>query len=180
MSGHSGNERASRKPINVNELGMGYTRPKSMPVSEFNKTIKEWRDKLAKSGFHDIELHDSGYKGKVLPYFASGKNAFSTPMTYDFAAEQYYALARSFTHAFQWQFFEDKAALYRYLWSMYSEGVPYRQMLKALAGDKVKRVHAPNCPKPHRTYKQKRGIWWMHKQIHIILTQFRQWRIETE
>jgi hypothetical protein len=158
------------------ELGIGYFKPISVPSSSFTATISKWRKKLAQSGFNDIEVHDKHFTGKVQPFFAYGGSATDIAMSFDSTTAEYYNLCRDFLHAFNFKMFKKQAPLMRYIWHMHSEGIPIRSMCKALAGLPVKYPHNKNIKKPHPSYKQSKGLAWMHKQVHKMMPHFNDWR----
>jgi hypothetical protein len=163
------------KLIKSKELGIGFFKPKSMPASEFASLVSEWRTKLAESGFKDIEIHDNKHKGRVLPYFGDGPAANILARRHDESALDYYHLTTEFYHAFNWPNLGRRHKLYSWLWQLYAAGVSYRQILRALAGRPFKCNAEWVDRKPPAHFKQRRSLWWLHKQMHIIYPHFKLW-----
>jgi hypothetical protein len=161
------------------EMGIGYIKPKSMSQSSFTSTIKKWRQKLAQSGFNDIESHTTSYNGRVIPHFTDMKSSGAFGRVMNAETQRYYELARSFTHHYDFKIISKKdEKLLKFIWHHYSEGISIRSICKVLAGETVKRSHASNSLKVPRSLKQKRGVWWVHHQIHRVMPHFETWRVQ--
>jgi hypothetical protein len=157
-------------------FGLGYFKPISMPATTLTQTYKIWTKKLADSGFNDIEMKSHASPGKVLPIFKYGGSASAIINKYNSSAEDYYSQCRAFTHAIDWRsYFGKPAPVLRYIWQLYAEGVSIRNTAKALAGLPLPYPHNMHSIKPHYSFKQNRGIWWIHKQIHTVMPVFKSW-----
>lgn len=165
------------------EMGIGYVIPDGVSKSDFRKLYAEWEAKLAASGFEDLEYRAPAQTGKFSPYFKRNGSTATFQMIYDSAAEEYYSLARSFDahmnvklsngHTRWAKYFRGKSEMYRLLWSMHIEGVPYRAMAKEFAGIATEwRSDIKRVPKHLRTRKTE---FWTHNHVHKILDLFWKW-----
>jgi hypothetical protein len=159
------------------EFGMGYFKPNSMPASQFHQTVSEWTDKLAQSGFNDIEMPSYGTPGAVMPYFKSNGDFQVGNLLHDPTSEAYYRLARLWLHDCNWRAkFYGQAALYRFIWSCVSEGVPYRSIVKALAGQPVSKKYSSLIPYIRPRDKRDQSLYWLFCRIRELGKHFAAWR----
>ncbi len=96
---------------------------------EFKALQKKWYGKLKAEEFNDIEQADGNLKTWASSAFSHNFNE-----TLFEAKETYYRLARQFLHSHP---FQDKKE--HLIWSLHSEGVSVRNIVKAL---KTKRFKA--------------------------------------
>jgi len=145
--------------------------------SSFTSLHKTWMAKLAKSGFNDIELSSYQDPGQVLPIFRYGGSSYDLGQAYSPETAEYYNQARAFLHAISWRkHFGNDAKLLKYIWRLYSEGISIRNTAKALEGLPLAYPYNSLNTKPHPSFKQRRGIWWIHKQIHRVMPAFKAWQ----
>jgi hypothetical protein len=167
------------------ELGIGYAPlPEGMSKAEFKRMYSEWERKLAESGFEDIEYRSPNHSGMFSSYFRKNGSTATFQALYDPATEEYYRLARSFnSYMFErpagakgtrWSVkFRGESLLYKTLWHLHIEGVPYRAIAKAFSNQSskwLKDVKAvPN------SLKQSRSVFWAHTHMQKILHEFWAW-----
>lgn len=172
-------------------MGIGYAPlPENVSITEFKNLYREWEQKLADSGFEDIEYRSGQHTGKFLPYFKRNGSTATFQRLYDPSTEEYYALTRSFesymnkrawfvegdkqTCRTRWSYYFNKDRLmYKTLWHLHTEGVPYRAVAKAFGG--VQTHWTKNCKPIPPSVARKRSVFWAHTHTHRILVLFWQW-----
>lgn len=167
------------------EQGMGYTLealPPGMSRAEFKKTYSEWERKLQNSGFDDIEYRSPSHTGHFTPFFRQNGSTATFMRMYDPAKEEYFRLATHFDSYMnelvddrtRWSYvFRGKGRLYRTLWYLHIEGVPYRAIAKEFSGHKTKWTKGL---KPIRANLiESRSVFWAHDNMQRILDKFWAW-----
>jgi hypothetical protein len=145
-----------------------------MPQADFNRLTQLWQDKLAKSGFKDIEYRMPN--GKTLTYFRND-SSYATAMRYRPETAEFYRLATIFYHEFMfYRHFKLKdAAINRQIFRLFIAGLSYRKIVKALQGAKARDLNADFFAVPKRL-KQKRSIYFVHTRNLKTLAFFQQWK----
>lgn len=166
-----------REVIPRHEFGMGYFKPNSMPASTFSQIISKWTDKLAQSGFNDIEMPSYGTPGAVMPYFKSNGDFQVGNLLHDPAAEAYYRLARIYLHECNWRAkYQGSCNVYKFIWACVSEAVPYRSIVEALAGRPVSKKYSSLVPYIRPRDKRDQSLYWLFCRIRMLGTDFAAWR----
>lgn len=156
------------------QLGSGYFLPKSVPKAAFISLLKTWEDKLAKSGFKDIEYRDEN--GKVLTFFRDYTSAANTHKLYKPETETYYMYAREFYQTFNWyhHFDAKNAPIHRLIFYFFSEGVSYRKILKILQGTPPSKLTSAPYRVPPKVIG-KYSIFFVHSRNQKSLEFFKSW-----
>lgn len=97
-------------------------------TKQFKDLEKEWYGRLTKSGFKDIERRDR--IGKAAGRMKTGTldNIIHSYDEHQFSVkEEYYRVAGQFLHSYKF-----KSALEKSIWSMHSEGLSIRNIIKSL------------------------------------------------
>lgn len=108
-----------------------------MSEGEFKKLQKEWYEKLAESGFNDIENTEDEYAPLKDTYSTSGwKRALSDPRNVQ--KEEYFSNATLFLDTYE--FVKQKDEI---VWRLHSEGMSNRSISKELRGMGFNKKVAP-------------------------------------
>lgn len=147
-------------PVDIyTKLGNGYFIPNSMPIPTFRKLYAEWEQKLAQSGFIDIEYRTYNHTGKVLPIL-KGENAFPLPHKAD--QEDYFRYARRFYRVANWnRLFIKYPALYKYIFYAHSEGASFRDIMRLIRGEPVKYKRL-KLRKPMKRIRMQCSVYKIH------------------
>jgi hypothetical protein len=185
--GYKSKYKTKRTPF---EQGMGYVEPEEFGLtrSEFKKLYSEWEKKLQKSGFTDIEYRSPTHTGHFTPFFRQNGSTATFMRLYDSSKEEYYRLATHFDahmreivkcpetglRRSRWfHTFGDEAEVYKTLWYLHIEGVPYRAVAKAFSGQPTKWVR--NLKPIPKALIQSRSVFWAHDHTHKVLDLFWVW-----
>jgi hypothetical protein len=167
---------------------MGYIEPNEVGLtrSEFKKLYSEWEQKLQKSGFNDIEYRSPSHTGHFTPFFRSNGSTATFMRLYDPAKEEYYRLARHFNAWMnekpyagskantRWGLkFKGNARVYKTLWYLHCEGLPYRAVAAMFSGQVTK--WNKNVKPVSPDLIQERSVFWAHDHTHKILDLFWAW-----
>lgn len=169
------------------EMGMGYIEPHElgMPRKEFQKLYNHWEAVLADSGFNDIEYRSPSHTGHFTPFFRENGSTATFQQLYDPFKEEYYALAREFDSYMseipegkrhcRWALaFWGESKMYKWLWYLHIEGVPYRSVAKAFKGVESKWLR--NVDKiPKSLLRSTCSEFWAHDHTSRILDLFWTW-----
>jgi hypothetical protein len=162
-------------------MGIGFVKPPNMTNTELAELVSIWREKLADSGFKDIEIHVPGASGKVIPFFSYGGSAADISRLYDPFVAEYYNLCRSFSTTFDFaKHFKSAAKLNRYIWDLHTEGVPHRHIKDALEGKTLKYPYQNYVKKLPKTIKGIYPLSFVSKSIKNLTQAFNKWRAEQE
>ena len=168
--------RNKRAPL---EQGIGYVLPAGIAHSDFKKLYAEWEQKLQKSGFTDIEYRNKSHTGTFTPFFRQNGSTATFMRAYDPSKESYYRLCRHFQNDFDFKAaFGRQATLYKTLWYLHTEGVPYRAVAKAFSGKPTKWMKGLEPVPKH--LKMDRSVFWAHDHTHKILDFFWKWAKDYE
>ena len=168
------------------EQGIGYIEPNELGYSraEFKKLYNLWEQKLQESGFTDIEYRSPTHTGHFTPFFRQNGSTATFMRLYDPSTEEYYRLTRHFDsymserisssrHTRWAKAFPGNAKLYRTLWYLHIEGVPYRAVAKAFSGQHTKWVKGLR-PVP-ASLVQPRSVFWAHDHTSRVMDLFWVW-----
>lgn len=156
-------------------FGSKYQIPKDMSAKEYLSLVAEWEGKLALSGLIDIEKRTK--YGKTYSQF-NKRAAGHTPSdsSEDLAerisieTQAYYRFCTIFlAHADFKSLFPTTSELYKYLFTLHSEGLSYRQM--------AKRMSKRTTPKQ---FRRPRSEFWTHYHVKPILKAMFLWHREHE
>jgi hypothetical protein len=143
-----------------------------MPAQTFHKIYAEWEEKLAQSGFVDIEIKCKDKSGRFNPTFAVGQTSATTSNHYSPITAFYYTACDHFITDFNWvKHFKGRVLLYKYLFYLHSEAVSYRVMALLLQGKNPPKQWK-HVRKPSKTVQQVRSIYYISHIIHQILPHF--------
>jgi hypothetical protein len=167
-----------------------------MPRKEFQKLYSYWEAELAKSGFNDIEYRSPSHTGHFTPFFRENGSTATFQMLYDPAKQEYYELTRSFDSYMdevvsfrcpltlkkrrvqRWTVaFDGKADLYKHLWYLHIEGIPYRAVAKAFSGRQSKWLRNVE-PVPPRLIRATASEFWAHDHTNRVLDLFWKWAFD--
>ncbi len=155
---------------------MGYIEPHElgMPRKEFQRLYNLWESKLKQSGFDDIEYRSPSHTGHFTPFFRRNGSTATFQALYDPAKEEYFTLCRYFDSEFEWsKAFKANTELYKTLWRLHMDGVPYRAIAKAFSGqpNKYMATLEPVPAKLHRPC----SVFWAFMHMQKILNHFWTW-----
>lgn len=166
-------------------MGMGYTIPEGMSAADFKAEYAKWEQKLQNSGFKDIEYRSPSHTGHFTPFFKENGSTATFQLIYDPFREEYYSLARSFNaHMSEYPYpnsrcnrwsvvFRGNVYVYRKLWELHCEGVPYRAVAKYFSGESSKWTKSFKPLKADRV--KSRSVFWAHDHTHKVLNEFWKW-----
>ena len=165
-------------------MGIGYIIPEGVDKAAFKAEYAKWEQKLKNSGFTDIEYRSPSQSGHFTPFFRENGSTATFMRLYDPAKEEYYALARSFnaymneyypgSNCNRWGvYFRGNVLMYKTLWYLHIEGVPYRAVAKAFSGKESKWLEGVK-PVPAKLV-QPRSVFWAHDKTSHILDLFWKW-----
>jgi hypothetical protein len=182
--GYKPKTKTKRTPF---EMGMGYALealPPGMTRSDFKALYTEWESKLQNSGFNDIEYRSPSHTGHTTPFFRENGSTATFMRAYDPAKEEYYRLARHFDTFMneavgskgqtRWsKAFKGQARLYKTIWYLHIEGVPYRAVAKAFSGKPSKWLRGLKSVPP--SLVGSKSVFWAHDHTHKVLDLFWKW-----
>jgi hypothetical protein len=165
-------------------MGMGYVEPHEFGLSrkDFQKIYTEWETKLKASGFNDIEYRSASHTGHFTPFFRSNGSTATFQALYDPAKAEYYLLATHFdawmheklgNHTRWGRAFRGSSAVYKQLWYLHIEGVPYRAVAKIFSGIPTK--YANGLKPIAKGLVQSRSVFWAHTHTDLVLDLFWMW-----
>lgn len=173
------------------EMGMGYIEPHELGMTrkEFQSICNEWEKKLKDSGFSDIEYRSPSHTGHFTPFFRSNGSTATFMRLYDPAKEEYYRLARHFdaymnekpegSKVSRWcKAFPAQAKMYKTLWRLHIEGLPYRAVAAAFSNQQTK--YMKDVKPVLASLIGPRSVFWAHDHTHKILNLFWVWVNETQ
>lgn len=110
---------------------------RSKEREEFIKLQNIWYEKLAKSGFSDLEwLDKNSGKGQNSPFLRQKLQKFK-----HLSASELSNRAKFFIGALQFsQDYKFPSRLHKYVWQLYSEGISYRDMIPLIRRRNFKHV----------------------------------------
>lgn len=156
-----------------------YKKPlKEHKLTEFDKLRRVWNEKLAASGFEDIEFSNERPESQLWSLFAGGSSSTALGLRqHDDGTfkQEYFILATHFLNNADFRkLFGTKGGLYKYIWHLHSEGVSMRNIARLLAGSRKVRKELQNMKLPYiRTYlRRTHSVFWVHTHIHIIRAEF--------
>jgi hypothetical protein len=153
--------------------GIGYFKPSSLTSTEFRNLYKEWEEKLAQSGFIDIETKEKNQSGHFNPYFKSNGSTATFQCYYNEQTELYYTLTAYFLQEFNWhKHYRSEVKLFKYLFYLHSEAVSYRAMASIMAGKELP-IGYSHLKKPAKSIITKRSVFWMYPRIQSLLAHFK-------
>jgi hypothetical protein len=167
-------------------MGIGYVIPENMTKAEFRAEYAKWEQKLKDSNFEDLEYR--ALNGKVTSYFKRNGSTATFQMIYDPAIEEYFSLARAFNAYMnekpyttkrntRWSVqFQGQALLYKTLWRLHIDGVPYRAVAKAFSG--MESHWMKNIEPVPAELVSSYSVFWAHEHTHKILDLFWAWAAE--
>jgi hypothetical protein len=168
-----------KSPDKVRDLyqGIGHFRPNSISPAAFKKTYEIWENRLASSGFQDIEYKNPNMDGRVQAYFRVNGSTATISNSFDASRQRYYELAREFNETFNFKgAFKRRASFYQYIWHLHLNGVSSRSGSKFFAGKKPTVNHTyteVNFPPVH--LRQIISNWSINKHTNIMLDLFFNW-----
>lgn len=119
---------------------------------------KIWEKKLRDSGFVDIEDRGARNTVKLCGRFKAQNDE----------TRAFYQCAQDFYHEFDFKAtFGNYATIYRALWHLFCNGIPFRTMSKWFAGHPVKGID--DCPKVLQT---KVSYFWCFSHTHGVIDHF--------
>lgn len=127
--------------------GNGYYLPAGVTVNQWRALKKKWDEKLANSGFVDIEYFSPAMDGKFSPYFGKrigrsiSRNSADLLKTWSWDKEEYYRFASVFMHHFDWQSLGKTIPpleRLKKIWELHCEGFSQTEISAAM-GNSVKR-----------------------------------------
>ena len=174
----------------VSASSINYIIPKDTTRQQFTALYKLWNDKLAKSGFNDIEHFVLDANSIQNTYFRPSNSGFGDSHSFgtriDAATADYYNMCQNFLTNANWRKLFRKhfkaapyfrAGVFRFIFACHVEGFSYREIVELLKYnyDFIPVYRRDKIPERRGVISADRSLFWVHWQMLHILKGMKRW-----